>query len=158
VLVDGAVLGFVDAVVLVDLGMRGTERRDLDDLVAEAHVRQVEAPADQAAVAEDPPDLLRVRVGGDVEVLGLDVEQQVAHGAAHEEGLVTGVLEPIEHLERGRRDVRTRDRVVGARVDRRLRGAGRNGIGGLVGGAGPEEFREREQVISFRWTGGNGRV
>ena len=77
--VEHAVLGLVDAVVLVHLGVRGAEGRDLDDLHAEAHVREVEAPADQPAVAEQLADLLRVRVGRDVEVLGMQPEQQVAH-------------------------------------------------------------------------------
>ena len=84
---------FVDAVVFVDFGVRGAERRDLDDLVAESHVRQVKAPADQAAVAEDAPNVFRVRVGRDVEILGLQAEQQVAHGAADQERLVTGIAQ-----------------------------------------------------------------
>ena len=78
-LVEHAVLDLVDAVVLVDLRVRGAERRDLDDLVAEAHVREVEAAPDQPAVAEELADLLGVRVGRDVEILRAHAEQQVAH-------------------------------------------------------------------------------
>jgi hypothetical protein len=37
---------------------RGAKRRDLDDLMPEAHVRKAEAPADQAAVPEEPAHLL----------------------------------------------------------------------------------------------------
>ena len=51
-LVEHAVTAFVDAVVFVDLRVRGAERRDLDDLVAETHVREMKAPADQPAVAK----------------------------------------------------------------------------------------------------------
>ena len=85
VLVVHPVAGLVDAVVLVHLGVRGAEGRDLDDLHAEAHVREMEAPADQAAVAEQPPHLLGVGVGRDVEVLRAQAEQQVAHGATDQE-------------------------------------------------------------------------
>ena len=83
---------FVDAVVLVDRRVRGAEGRDLDDLVAEAHVREMEAAADQAAVAEQLLHLVGMRVGRDVEILRVQAEQQVAHGAADQEGLVAGLL------------------------------------------------------------------
>ena len=53
----------------------GTEGRHLDDLLAEADVREPEAPADQAAVAEQPPDLLGRGIGRDVEVLGFPADQ-----------------------------------------------------------------------------------
>ena len=87
-LVEHAVADLVDAVVLVHLGVRGAERRDLDDLGAEAHVRKVEAASDQPAVAEQLADLLGVRVGRDVEVLRAQAEQQVTHRTADQEGLV----------------------------------------------------------------------
>ncbi len=61
---------------------RRPKRRHLDDLAPEEHVRQTEAPADQAAVAEQPLHLLGQRIGGDVEILRLDADQQVAHAAA----------------------------------------------------------------------------
>src|SRR5690606_25480526 len=44
----------------------GPERRDLDDLAAETNVGEPEPPPDQAAVAEQRLDLIRMRVGGDV--------------------------------------------------------------------------------------------
>ena len=103
---------FVDAVVLVDRRMRGAERGDLDDLVAEAHVREVKAPADQPAVTEQLLDLVRMRVGGDVEVLRMQSEQQVAHGAADQEGLVARFLESVEDLQGVRGDVGPRDRML----------------------------------------------
>ena len=62
----------------------GAERRGLDDLRAEEDVRQAEAAADDAAVAEQALDLVRRRAGGDVEVLRLALEQEVAHAAADE--------------------------------------------------------------------------
>ena len=95
--------------------MRGAERRDLDDLVAEAHVREVEAPADQPAVAEQLLDLVGVRIGRDVEILRMQAEQQVAHGAADQKGLKAGVPQPVQHLECVGRNVRARDRMLVAR-------------------------------------------
>jgi len=48
-------------------------------------MRELEAPADDAAVArEDPLDLLRPRFGRDVVVLGRAAEEEIAHAAAHE--------------------------------------------------------------------------
>ena len=67
--------------------------------VPEADVREPEAAADQPAVAEQPSHLLGRRIGRDVEVLRLDADQEVAHAAADEEGLVARVPEAIEDLE-----------------------------------------------------------
>jgi hypothetical protein len=145
VLVDRAMLGLVDAVVFVHLGVRRAEGGHLDDLVAETHVRQMEPTADQAAVAEGLADFVRVRIGRDVEVLGLDVEQQVAHGAADQETLVARILEPVQHLEGRGRDVGARDVVRGAGVDRRLGrtcGNGRLGRRCRLGVARTKEFSE----------------
>jgi hypothetical protein len=106
---------FVDAVVLVDRGVRGAKRRDFDDFVAEAHMREMEAAADQPAVAEQLLDLVGMRVGRDVEVLRMQAEQQIAHGAADQKGLKTGVAQPVKHFERVGRNVRARDRMLVAR-------------------------------------------
>jgi hypothetical protein len=146
VLVDRAMLGFIDAMVFVHLGVCGAERRHLDDLVAEAHVRQVKPAADQAAIAECLADIFRMRIGRDVEILGLDVEQQIAHRAADQEALVAGILEAVENLERGRRDVGAGDVVLAAGVDPGLRRAGLDsglGSGGRgLGVARTKEFSE----------------
>ncbi len=100
------------------------EGGDLDHLAAaEVDVGQPEAPPDEAAVPEDGPHLARVGVGGDVEVLGRVAEEQVAHAAAHEVGLVVHVPQPGDHLERlgvepldG--DLRLRGRGAARRADR----------------------------------------
>jgi hypothetical protein len=96
-----------------------TERRDLDRLRPELHVHQPEAAADDPAVAEEALDLVRVRGGPDVEVLRPPSEQQIAHAAADEERPVLVLVEPRQHLQRVRVDHRSRDRMVGARDDRR---------------------------------------
>src|SRR6185312_12049704 len=55
--------------------------RHLDDLGPEHHVRKPETAADQAAIAKQLLHLVRRGIGGDVEILRRDPEQQVAHGA-----------------------------------------------------------------------------
>ncbi len=72
---------------------------------------EAEAAPDEAAVAEQAPHVFRVRVGRDVEVLGLPAEQQVAHPATDEERLVAGLAQAIHHLQRVARDIRARDVV-----------------------------------------------
>ena len=76
------------------------ERRHLDGLVAELHVREPEPPADDPAVPEQLLDLIRMRRGADVEVLGPAAEQQIAHAAADEIRGVVRLVQPREHLER----------------------------------------------------------
>ena len=58
-----------------------------------------ETSANEAAVAENPADVLRLGIGGHVKVLGLAAEQQIAHAATHQQGLIALLLEAIEHLE-----------------------------------------------------------
>jgi hypothetical protein len=90
-------------------------------------VREAEAPPDQPAVAEQLLDLLRQRVGGDVEILGRDAKQQVAHATADEIGLEARVLEPVQHAQRVRRDMLTGDRVLVATDHPRERWLGPDG-------------------------------
>ena len=110
---------------------RGTECRDLDDLVTVVHVGEAEAPPDQPAVAKQPADVFRQRVSRDVKILGLDAEQQVADAAADEERLVTSVLQAVEHLQCRRRNLCAGNWMRGARYldgirsRRRRDGAGR---------------------------------
>ncbi len=49
----------------------GAERARLDDLRAKEDMREFEAPADDAAVAEQLTNRFGCCAGGDVEVLGL---------------------------------------------------------------------------------------
>jgi hypothetical protein len=106
----------------------GAERGDLDDLAAEHDVRESEAAADQAAVAELLAHLLGRRIGGDVEVLGMAADEDVAHRAADEECAEAGFAQPVQHTQRVRADLAARDVVRFARDDARLDGLGR-GVG-----------------------------
>ena len=90
-------LGAVAAAFLVlHLARVGAERGRLDDLRAEEDVREAEAAADDAAVPEQAPDVVGRRAGGDVEVLGLAAEQQVADAAADQVG---GVIVAAQALD-----------------------------------------------------------
>ena len=84
---------------IVDI-LRRAEGRHLDGLRARQHVHQPESAADDKCAAKQRLDLLRRRVGGDVEVLGLEAEQQVAHGAADDKGVIALALQPLDHLHR----------------------------------------------------------
>ncbi len=63
---------------------------------------------------EQPPDLVRLGVGADVEVLWFAAHHQVAHAAAHQVGQVAGVVQAVEDLEGVLVDVPAGDRVLGA--------------------------------------------
>ena len=68
---------------------------------------QAKAPADQAAIAEQALDLLRGGAGGDIEILGLAFEQQVAHGAADQVCGMARFIEVVQHAQRSLADVAT---------------------------------------------------
>ncbi len=117
----------IDDVAIAVAGLaRAAEGGHLDDLAAEHHVRQTEPAADQAAVAEQLAHLLRSRVGGDVEVLGLAPEQQVAHRPADQQRAEAGFVQSVEHAQGGLADVTAGDAVLVPRNDMRaVDGVGR---------------------------------
>jgi hypothetical protein len=63
-------------------------------------MRQSEAPPDDPAVAEEPLDLLGTRRRSEVEVLGVAVEQEVAHAAPDEIRNVVELPQAVQDLER----------------------------------------------------------
>jgi len=78
--------------------MAAPKGRHLDDLATKVHMRKAEAATDKAAIAEQGANLVRMRIGGDVEVLGLTAKQQVAHAATHEITLKASGLETVKNL------------------------------------------------------------
>src|SRR5690606_5124033 len=80
--------------------MAGAEGRHLDDLATEVDVGELEPAADQSTVAEGRPDLFRRGAGGDVVILGVHFQQQVAYATAHGKGLVAGLLQAFDHGHR----------------------------------------------------------
>jgi hypothetical protein len=73
-----------------------------------------EAAADQPAGPEQRLDLLRMRVGRDVEILGRDAGQNVADAAADQVGLEAGIAQRVERAQRGGGEQGTGDRMIGA--------------------------------------------
>jgi hypothetical protein len=69
------------------VGECAAEGGDLQRFGTDHHMHDLEAAADDAGAAEGVADLLRRRVGGDIEILRLLADQQVAHGAADHVGL-----------------------------------------------------------------------
>ena len=120
-------------------GLRGTEGRDFDDLVAKAHMHDLEAPPDDARASEQRLHLFGRRVGGDVEILGFLADQQVAHRAADHIGLVAGLLQRV----------RDAGGVIGnrARIDAELVGAVDLGLARDLGRAGCFGLAAPEQSI-----------
>ncbi len=84
-------------VIIILFGMVRAEGGDLDDLASEMHMYQLEASTDHARIAELGADLFGRCAGGDVVILGVELQQQVAHAATHDISLVTGLLQPFDH-------------------------------------------------------------
>ncbi|OIQ81402.1 hypothetical protein GALL_368360 [mine drainage metagenome] len=108
------------ALVAVDRGGalrvgRGAEGRHLDDFAAEHHVHDSKAPPDQQRAPEQRLDLLGRGVGGDVEILGLEPEQQVTHRAADDVGLEAGLLQRAHDGQRRIGQPRGVDLMLGVR-------------------------------------------
>ena len=105
------------------------ESCDFNDLAAIDNVGQSEPAPDQATVAEQPPHLVRQGIRGDVEILGVAPEDDVAHAAAHQERLESCLLEAVQDPQRVRGNFGPRNRMIGARNDaRRTRRRGRSQV------------------------------
>ena len=82
---------------------------------------QAETAADDAAVPKQAPDLGRMGVRGNVEVLRRAHHQQVAHAPAAEVGPIATAMKAVEDLQNVFRDATARDGVIAAiDDDRRL--------------------------------------
>ena len=89
-------LGAFAAFLFFHLARVGAERGRLDDLRSEEDVRQAEAAADDAAVLEQAPDVVRRRAGDDVEVFRFATEHQVADAAADQVGGVVVATQALD--------------------------------------------------------------
>ncbi len=96
-------------------GLPAAEGGDLDRLRPGKHVHQAEAPADDERAPEQRLHLFGCGVGREIEVLGLESEQQVADGAAHDERLEARLLQLPRYVDRAARDLSTADAMgIGA--------------------------------------------
>ncbi|MNI48262.1 hypothetical protein D3C73_1028200 [compost metagenome] len=97
-----------DAAVLVGfLLFRGgrAEGGRFDDFLAEHHVHQLEAAANDAGAAKQRADLFGRGVGGHVEILGLKAHDQVAHRAAHDIAFIAVLAQDFADLDGVARNV-----------------------------------------------------
>ena len=92
--------------------LRSTERRHLHGLGAGMDMDKPKPAADQKCAPEQRLHLLGKRVGGDIEILGLDAEQKVAHGAADHESRKARFVQPAGYLQRTGADLMLPDRMV----------------------------------------------
>ena len=141
------------AAVLVLLGVFGegaTEGRHLQCFLAHHDVHDLEAAADDARAAEVTAYFLRRGVGGDVEILGLGADQQVAHGAADDIGLVAVALQRFADAPATAADAVAGDAVVGDRDDGRFVSIG---LGFLAAENAGDEFADHVLPFSQCWLG-----
>lgn len=96
------------------------ERGHLDGIGTEAHVGETKAPPDDPAVPEELLDLVRMRVGADVEIFGATLQQEVTDTTANQIGGVVELLETVQDFQRIRVDVTPGNRVARSRDDHRL--------------------------------------
>ena len=79
--------------------MMAAEGGDFDNFRPEHHVRQAEAAAYQAAVAEQLTDLFRGRIGGDVKIFRFFAQQQIAYAAADQPRFIARLVKSVHDLE-----------------------------------------------------------
>ena len=102
-------------VAFVGITDRATKRGHFENFATEANVGDQKTTPHQATTAEQSANLLGLGIGRDVEILWRHASQQIAHAATDHVGLVAGVLERIENLQRGAGNLRTRNRMFRAR-------------------------------------------
>ncbi len=90
--------GLVAVLFFVILGMIGAEGRHFDDFTTEMDMHQLEPAANDSRITEFGTHLFRRGAGGDVEILGRDIEHHVAYAAADQIGLVAGVLQALDDI------------------------------------------------------------
>jgi hypothetical protein len=113
---------FVRHLFIRVVALPGAEGGYLHRVIAEHDVHQPEAPADDARAPERAAYLLGRGTGGDVEILGLEPEQQVAHRAADDVGGEAFLLQGTDDPTCAGTDTVAGNAVFVARDDLRLCG------------------------------------
>ena len=83
------------------------ESGDFDDFTTEAYMHDAKTAADDTGVAKQRVHGFRRGICRDVKVLGMPSQQEVAHCAPHEVGLVPAAAKPGHYLESAVADVFT---------------------------------------------------
>ena len=94
--------------------MIGTEGGDFYDFATKVDMHQFKAATDDSRIAKFGPHLFGRRAGGDVEVFWRDVEQHVAYATTDQIGLITGVLQAFDDIDRVPAELGTLQRVLAA--------------------------------------------
>jgi hypothetical protein len=95
VVAQQATVLILDACTGTGINGGATEGRHLDHVAAAQYVDDFETPADHPRTAENTAHFLGRGIGGDVEILGIAAENQVAHRAADDKRGVTRFLQRI---------------------------------------------------------------
>ena len=103
------------------VGRAAAKGGDFDQVLAKHHMHDLEAAANDEGAPEQTFDFVGRGVGGHVEIFRLDAQQQVAYGAADDEGLEAGLLQRVRNAHRVWRHM--------IRIDLVLAGAEHNGFG-----------------------------
>ncbi len=96
-LVAGRLVGVF---LFIVLRVAGAEGRNFDDFSTEVDMHKLEAATDDSRIAKLGAHLLRRGAGGDVEILGRDIEQHVTYTTTHQISLVAGVLQTFDDVHR----------------------------------------------------------
>jgi hypothetical protein len=128
--------------IVVTRALERTEGRDLDGVLPAHAVHDAEAAADHARAAERTLHLFRRGIGGHIEVLRLEIEQQVAHRAAHDVGTKAVGLQALGDAPRAGADAVPRHAVL---VDADTHGLAANptGLPGTAAGAAGKHLVEQ---------------
>ncbi len=78
---------------------------------------QAKTPADNARTAEYLTHLFRCGIGYQIKILGMTIEQQIAHCTTDHKCLVASRLQALGHLARGRADAVAADAMYFKRND-----------------------------------------
>ena len=106
--------GLVAVFLFVVLRVIGAEGRNFNDFAAKVDMHQLETTTDDSRIAKFGAHLLGRGAGGDVKVFWRDIEQHVAYATADQIGLVTGVLQAFDDIDRVAAELGTLQRVLAA--------------------------------------------
>ena len=93
--------------------LSGPERGDFGGIFAKLDMCQTKPSTDQTAIAKQTTNVLRMRIGGDVEILRMIIEEQIPDTAANQKRLITGILQTVKDFQCALGYVRPGNVVVG---------------------------------------------
>ena len=101
--------------------MVATKSGDFDNFRPKHNMRQSKTATHQSAVTKQLTYLLRGGVGGHIEIFRFHTQKKVADTATHQIGVITSLIQAVEHLEGIFTDIFARNSVLVTRNDRDVR-------------------------------------